>query len=272
MAIPQVQLDPIYSLPYLYISGLNISVPVVSGGTSTLLAIAPGACRDSSNNIDMEVGFANLQGNVNAAPIIINTAVVGANGIDAGALAASQLYSVYLIADSRGYLPVAGIVSLSSNAMPLLPLGYDSLRLLGFVGTSAGSVFTTASVLNAVNAKTFYLSPPTSVLAGGNATTFTAIDMTPPLPASPAMGIVLLTVNYTPAAVGNNVQFRYAGSADTSGLVTVSGLAAAVPQQNQVQVVYVASATANVEYKVSSASDAVTVLVSGWTIDTVSVA
>lgn len=269
MANPQVQVDPIIQLPFLYISGLNISVGAAAG--SALLLIAPGACRDSNNNIDMEVGFANLQGNVNSAPITINPAAVGANGIDQGALVASQTYSVYLIADSRGYLPVAGIVSQSSNAMPLLPLGYDSLRLLGFVQTNGSALFTQATVLNAVNAKAFYVSPASSVLSGGAATTFTNVDMTAPLPTTPAFGIVLLTVNYTPAAAGNNVQFRYSGSTDTAGLVTVTGVAAGVPQQNQVQVVYTGGATNNMDYKVSSASDSVSLLVNGWIIDSVTV-
>ena len=58
MPTPQVQNDPIYSLPHLYISGLNISI-----ASTTILAIAPGQARDSSDNIDMPVGFPNLQGN-----------------------------------------------------------------------------------------------------------------------------------------------------------------------------------------------------------------
>jgi len=82
MATPQIQNDPIYSLPYLYISGLNISV-----ASTTVMAIAPGQARDSSDNIDMPVGFPNLQGNTNPAmlfqnylpPLFVNGAITGAN-------------------------------------------------------------------------------------------------------------------------------------------------------------------------------------------------
>src|SRR5579863_8991112 len=114
MAIPQVQNDPIYSLPHLYISGLNISV-----ASTTVLALAPGQARDSQDNIDMAVGFPNLQGIVYPAalnglsqvPLFINSAVNGANGLDTGTLAASTNYAVWLIGDSRGYKPVAGLLS-----------------------------------------------------------------------------------------------------------------------------------------------------------------
>lgn len=267
MVNPQIQSDPIYSLPHLYLSGLTVSVPVVAGGgaTSTLLAIAPGQARDMNDNIDMPVGFPDLQGNTQAGPLFINSAVTGANGLDAGSLGASFLYSVWLIGDSRGYNPVAGLVSLSSNAYPLLPLGYDSMRLLATVSTTAGSVFDVDTVLMYRNPNVHYLQPAVSVLASAAGdTSFHAIDMTPPLPASPAAGIALLTVNYTPAAVGDTVVFRPSGSTATAGLVTITGVAAGVAQQSLIQVAYAASATSNIDYKCSSASDGLSVLVRGY--------
>ena len=51
-----IQNDPIYLLPHLYLNGLNISI-----ASTTVLAIAPGMCRDSQNVIDIEVGYPNLQ-------------------------------------------------------------------------------------------------------------------------------------------------------------------------------------------------------------------
>lgn len=263
MAIPQIQNDPIYSLPHLYISGLNVSV--TGGATGTILAIAPGQARDMNDNIDMPVGFPTLQGNTFPAPLFVNSGVTGANGLDQGALAASQLYLVWLIGDSRGYNQVAGLISLASNAFPLLPEGYDSMRLLCSIATTAGSVFDATTILSYNDAKAFYLLPNVSVLAGGNATVFTAINMSAAIPATPANGIALLTVNYTPAAVGDTVQFRYTGSTATAGLVTIVGLAAGVPQQNLVQVIYdVVAGNPEIDYKVSSASDSVSVLVNGY--------
>lgn len=269
----QIQNDPIYSLPHLYISGLNISV-----ASTTVIALAPGAARDSNNNIDMEVGYPNLQGITTPAtvnlnyipPLFINSAVTGANGLDQGALAASSNYGVWLIADSRGYKPVAAVLSLTSNAYPLLPFGYDSLRLIGFAATTAGTIFTAAGILNAVNLKSFYKQPEVSVLSAGNATTFTAINLSSAIPTTTDVNVIaFLDVQFTPAAAGDYVQFRPTGSSATAGLVTIQGITAGQPQQQYQQVVCgVGGGQPEIDYLVSSSSDAVTVLVSGYAFTT----
>lgn len=268
----QIQNDPVYSLPHLYISGLNISA-----ASTTVLAIAPGQCRDSSDNIDMAVGFPNLQGvtlppilNLNyQQPLYINSTVNGANGLDQGTLAASTTYMVFLIGDSRGYKPVAGLLSLASNAYPLLPFGYDSFRLLGFVTTDSSTHFLNANIVHATNALAYYLQPEASVLSGGNATTFTAIDLSGTIAdadvAVPAVTVVILDVIFTPAAIGDIVQFRPTGSSATANLVTITGIAAGIPQQQFVQVVSgVSSSDANIDYLVTSSSDSVNVLINGY--------
>jgi hypothetical protein len=273
-SVPQVQNDPIYSLPYLYISGLNISV-----ASTTVIAIAPGQARDSSDNIDMPVGFPNLQGNVLPAlqfqnfmpPLFINSAVNGANGLDQGSLIATMDYAIYLIGDSRGYNPVAGILSLTSNAFPLLPLGYDSYRLIGFVQTDGSVHFVASSTnpLNARNLKAYYLSPAVSVLSGGNATSFTDIDLNTPVPTGTARDvIVFLLVTFIPAAIGDTVQFRpdNEGTPQTAGLVTITGIAAGIAQTQYIQVIAGVNGAshAGVDYKVTSSSDSVSVSVVGY--------
>lgn len=269
--IPTIQNDPIYSLPRLYINGLNISVY-----STTVLAIAPGACRDQTNSIDIEVGNANLQGNVLPTPlfqnyqppILINSVVNGANGLDTGSIGASLQYGVWLIADSRGYKPTAGLLSLTSNVSPLLPLGYDSMRLIGFIETDGSNhfVYATHKPQNMSGALTYYLSPG-SVLSGGNATTFTAIDMSTPVPTTTLQNIIVsLLVTFTPAAVGDVVQFRPTGSSATTNLVTITGQVASVAQTQYVQVIAgVGSSKPEIDYLVTSASDSVNVSVVAWT-------
>lgn len=272
--VPQVQNDPIYSLPHLYISGLNISI-----ASTTILAIAPGQARDMNDVIDMPVGFPNLEGITMPAtrfqnympPLLINSAVNGANGLDQGTLAASTQYAVWLIGDSRNYNPVAAILSLTSNAYALLPSGYDSLRLIGFIQTDGSShfVYATHKPQNMVNALAYYNQPPISVLSGGNATTFTAIDLTAssavPTTTLPNV-IVQLLVTFIPAAVGDIVEFRPTGSTATSGLVTITGIAAGIAQTQYIQVIAgVGSSKPEIDYLVSSASDSVSVSVAGWT-------
>ncbi len=270
MANPQVQNDPIYSLPHLYIQGLQLSVY-----STTIMAVAPGAARDSNNNIDMVVGLANLQGNVVPAvqfqnyypPILINSAVNGANGLDSGSIAASTQYAVYLIGDSRGYNNVAAILSLTSNAFPLLPLGYDSYRLIGFIETDGSShfVYATHKPQNMANLQSYYLAAA-SVLSGGNATSFTAIDLSTPVPTTTLQNIIVsLQVTFTPAAIGDVVQFRPTGSSATAGLVTIVGAAAGIAQTQYVQVIAgVGSSKPEIDYLVTSSSDSVNVSVVAW--------
>lgn len=270
---PQIQNDPIYSLPHLYISGLNISV-----ASTTVLAIGPGAARDANNNIDMEVGFTNLQGNNVPAiqfqnyqpPLFLNSAVNGANGLDAGALAASTQYAIYLIGDSRGYNPVAGIISLSSNAYPLIPFGYDSYRLLGFIETdgSVHFVYATHEVQSMSSAIAYYLQPAISVLSGGDATTFTGVDLNSAVPSGTLPNaIVELLATFIPAAIGDVAQFRPTGSTATTGLVTIPGIAAGIAQTQYVQVIagVNGSSHASIDYLVTSASDSLSLSVVAWT-------
>lgn len=271
-AVAQLQNDPIYSLPYLYISGLNISV-----ASASVLAIAPGQARDSTDSIDMPVGFPNLQGNVIPPvafqnynqPLFLNAAVTGANGLDAYTdFTISSNYCVYLIADSRGYLPCAGIISYSSNAYPALPSGYDSYRLLGFVTTNGTPAFNSASVLNTAYSKAYYLQPGISVLAGGNATTFTAIDLSSAIPTTTDPFVIAsLLVTFTPSSDASTVSFRPTGTTATTNIPTISALIGGAPQQQYLQVLTaVSGGFPSIDYVVSSAADSVNITCVGYAV------
>ena len=272
---PQLQADPIYSLPHLYVSGMNISA-----ASTTVIAIAPGQARDMNDNIDMPISFPNLQGDVVPSilnlgyqqPIFINSAVNGANGLDQGTLAASSNYLVWLIGDSRGYKPVAGLLSLYSNAYPLLPQGYDSLLRLGFVVTGGGTTFTAGSILNYKNARSFYLQPAISELSGGNATTFTGIDLDSSIALGTQTGVIaFFSVVFTPAAIGDVVQLRPTlGGTGTANLVTITGIEAGIPQQQYVAVLcgVNGSSHTSVDYLVSSSSDSVSISTVGYSYTT----
>lgn len=272
-AVPQVQNDAIYSLPHLYISGLSISP-----ASTTLLSVAPGAARDSNNILDMVVGLQNYQGVDNPAlqfqnyqaGLLINSAVNGVNGLDTGTIAASTQYAVYLIGDSRLYNNTAAMISLTSNAAPLMPSGYDSMRLIGFIETDGSShfVYATHKPQNIAGLLQYYNSPAISVLSGGNATTFTAIDLTTnsAIPTTTLPNVIVgLFVTFTPAAAGDYVQFRPTGSSATGNLPTIVGIAAGVAQtQYLVMIAGVGSSKPEIDYLVSSGSDAVSVSVASW--------
>lgn len=271
---PTIQNDPIYALPHLYISGMNISF-----ASTTVIAIAPGQARDANDVIDMPISFPDANNNINPAilyqnyqqPILINSAVTGYNGVDTGTIAASSQYAIYLIGDSRGYNPVGAVISLTSNAYPTLPSGYDSYRLLGFAATDGSShfVYATQKPQNMKNAMQYFNSPAITVLTGGNATSFTVIDLTTSsaIPTTTLPNVIVdLFVTFTPAAAGDTVQFRPTGSSATAGLVTITGAAAGYAQTQYIQVIAgVGSSKPEIDYKVTSGSDAVTVAVASWT-------
>jgi len=269
----QIQNSPIYALPHLYLQGLSISP-----ASTTLLAVAPGAARDSNNIIDMVVGLQNLFGIDNPAVqfqnyqpgLLINSAVNGVNGLDTGTIAASTQYAIYLIGDSRQYNNTAAVLSLTSNAGPIMPTGYDSFRLIGFIETDGSShfVYATHKPQNMGGLLQYFDSPAISVLSGGNATSFTAIDLTTnsaiPTTTLPNV-IVSLLVVFTPAAAGDVVQFRPTGSTATANLPTITGVTAGIAQTQYIQVIAgVGSSKPEIDYLVTSASDSVSVSVASW--------
>lgn len=267
-----VQNSPVYELGDVYLSGLKISY-----ASTTVIAIAPGQARDANNIIDMPVGYVNLQGLTNPAlqyqnympPLLVSTLVNGPNGLDTGAIAASTQYAIFLIGDSRGYNQVAGLLSLTSNAAPIMPLGYDSFRLLGFAATDSSKhfVYATNKPQNISAILPYYLSPSISVLSGGTSTTFAAIDLTTnsALPTTTLENIILgIQVTYTPAAANNVLQFRPTGSSATANLPTIIGVAAGIAQtQYVVMIAGVGSNKPEIDYIVT-ASDTVSVSVVYW--------
>lgn len=275
--VPQIQNDAIYALPHLYISGLQLSA--ASPTAATLVAVAPGAARDSNNILDMVVGLQNYAGvDVPALVfqgyqpgLLINSAVNGANGLDTGTIAASTQYAIYLIGDSRLYNNTAAVLSLTSNwPGPLMPRGYDSYRLIGFWETDGSSqfVYATHKPQNIAGLQVYYNSPAVSVLSGGNATSFTAIDLTTnsaiPTTTLPNV-IVSLLVTFTPAAAGDTVQFRPTGSSATGNLPTIVGVSAGIAQSQYIQMIAgVGLSKPEIDYLVTSGSDAVSVSVAAW--------
>lgn len=248
---------PVEQLPHLYISGMNVSV-----ASTTVIALAPGQCRDQNDNIDMEYDNA----------LYLNSAIKGAGGMDFGVLLASTNYNIWAIADSSNKLPNSGLISLQANVAPLLPYGYDSMRLIGMDITDSSAHFIAADVLNSSGYKGFYLQPSVSVLSGGNATSFTAIDLSSAIPTtSDVFVIALATVTFIPAAAGDVVTFRPTGyTGTTANLPTIVGVAAGVAQTNTISLnCGVGSTKPEVDYKVTASGDAVSMSIYGYYVTTV---
>ena len=271
MATPQVQNDTILRLPYLYINGLQISY-----ASTTVLGIAPGAARDSTNSIDMVVGLQNYFGNDNPASLFlnyqpglfVNSAVNGANGLDTGTIAASTEYAVYLIGDSRNYNNTAAVLSLTSQLAPVLPRGYDSYRLIGFTATNSSSnfVYATQKPQNISGLLTYSYTSAQSVLSGGTSTTFAAVDLSTPVQTTTLTNVIVtLLCTFTPVAVGDVAQLRPTGSSATSNIPTITGLQAGIAQTEYITMIAgVGSSKPEIDYLVTSASDSLSLGVVTW--------
>jgi hypothetical protein len=148
---------PIVNAGLEYVNGLNlvyVATPPSPFVTGKVFVMGAGACRDSSNQNDIVM---DQQLDVDGHPIffddlklgaIINGLQVGANGVDLAPLEALKLYAVYVIGDSTKYKPTAGLLSLRYpfgtivvdgvvQEVPILPVGYDMFRRVGWVRTTA---------------------------------------------------------------------------------------------------------------------------------------
>lgn len=255
-----VDVSPRVDQPKLGIYGL-----LVSKASDSTLEISAGRCKDSSNKIDIGVGsdYAQWTGGSVSAPLTIDVSVVGANGIDAGSLAASKVYSVYVIADSSGEKSVAGLCSLASNSTPTLPFGYDAYRLVGYAVTDSSVDFLDMYQMGKGHSRKvlFDVIQGSSVTAGA-ATTYTAVDLSalvPPVSKAQALVEGVLT----PGAAGRKAFFQsYDGTgaqAEIWGQVTSVLINAMhwIP-------LGLNSGAPSIKYKVSNAGDALDINVAGF--------
>jgi len=240
------------------------SVPVSSYVSGKAFIVEPGQARDSTNTNDIFLNQPFVDGVpyvLNNLPVgaVLNALQVGANGLDVGVLAASSLYNVYVIGSSLNVdsslfavgggplnflppnapfdsvpaipsafpvnsVPGAVLLSLASNPVPFLPLGYDMYRLIGTAVTdvSADIAWLTYLGNGQSDIPQEYAFPPVSVLVAGAATTFTAVSLASAIPSGVASQ-VKLAVSYTSSLAGHIAQFLPYGSALTVGVVQFGG-------------------------------------------------
>jgi hypothetical protein len=231
--------QPIVNLPFLYVNNLQ-----VSWTTTKTLTVASGQCRDSTNSLDI----------VLSNPIVINGAANGVNGLDTGTLANNTWYGVFMIADPAGFNQTATILSASFTTPTLsLAAGYGTWRLIGFAKTDSSANFLKFILSGSNASRYFQLDTPIRVLAGGSATSFTAV----PLTAAPTQSSkVYLNFAYTPALATNSANIRPTGSTATAGSCPIAlqnSSGSAVANSNMVGILpNVVSGNPSVDYVVTS--------------------
>lgn len=245
------QLDPIVNQPFLYMNGLLLSNDATTPHTK--LDIAAGICRDSNNVIDINLGnYLGLSGigTANSATVI-NFAVNGINGLDTGTFAASTGYYIFAIADSSEKKVPGAIASLSASA-PVLPFGYDSIRLIGWV-LSDGSTFLLPFYASGFGSnKYFQWDAPiaVTVTASGTSATYSAMDFSVGMPSS-NFANVYFYYKWTNNAANDQLKFQPTGA--TGDFVAINGIVAGVAQEDQLQILpLLATAKPEVSYKTSA--------------------
>lgn len=222
------QLDPIVNGAILYMNGLLISNNATTPNTK--VDIAAGQCRDSNNAIDMLLGdyLSQGYGTPNAATTL-NFGINGANGLDSGSIAASTMYYIYVIADSSGKNAVATLASTSASA-PVLPFGYDSIRMIGAVKSDGSSHLLAFYASGSGNNRYFQWDAPIAVTVtdSGTSATYSAMDLSVGVPAS-KYGKVNIKWKWTPNAAADSLNFTPGGA--TGDFETILGIVAAVAQE-----------------------------------------
>jgi hypothetical protein len=195
-----------FQQPFRYINGLQVSNNATTPNTK--LDIALGQARDSTNVADIAL----------TAGVTLNAAVVGANGIDTGALAASTKYAVYLIGSTKNLAQPATILSTSFTA-PTYPTGYDVYVRIGMAKTDGSSHFLLFTRSGEGLVRYHEWLTPVSLFTAQTQTSFTAQSL--------AAGRTLqatrtwLNASYVPNNAANTAQIRATGSAVAEDSVPV---------------------------------------------------
>ena len=237
-------------LPY-YINGLGISNDATT--PNTLLDVASGSILDSTGTFQLSLN----------APVVINIANNGLNGLDTGTIAASSLYAVLLVCDPVTQQPSGCMLSLSSTA-PLLPFGYSAFALIGHVAIDASSHILKGywSAGNGRNRLFMYDAPQATAITAGAATSYTAVDLSALVPAFDNVPVWIKS-SFVPGAASRTLNLQPTGA--TGNAITVTGQVTAVPVTSSSYLfAKLVTAKPEISYVVSNAGDAVALNVAGY--------
>lgn len=235
---------PIANLGFKYANGC-----LVSYTDATHIVVAPGQLRDSTNVNDMVI----------AEAVTINTAAMGAGGLDTGTMANNTIYAVYALAQALDSSQYSATISVSDTE-PALYDDWNIFRKVGHVLTNGSAQILPFFMTGDGDVRTMMYDTLISELAAGNATSFTDVNVASSVPLGKK--VVHLVAALTPATAANQVKLRTNGLAATNGNVQMSGDVAAVVHTAPLDVQ--CDATAIFEYLVSNGSDAVTLYVAGY--------
>ena len=236
----------IQTFPFLYINGFT-----TSWTSTTTLTIAPGLARDALDVFDIQSG----------APLVLNSAHVGVNGIDTGALANNTWYAIYAIGDYTFYQLTACLLS-TSFSNPVMPFGYTSLRRIGYALTDGSAHFVKFYMTGNGSDKYIQWDVPITILSAGSSTTFAPVNGA--VGAPPVAQKIFLNTSFTPAATTDVASIRPTGSTAAAGScpIEIQSNVISVPLRSAM-VNVLTGALASIDYEVAS-GDALTLTIAAY--------
>jgi hypothetical protein len=215
--------------------------------------VAIGSIVDSTGTYQME----------NNAPIVINAANPGYNGLDTGTFAASKVYAVFLISDQVTSNPIGAMLSLSYTA-PVMPFGYNAFALIGFASTDGSTHFLKGywTAGNTSSRQFFYDASQATAITAGAATSYTAIDLTAFVPIVNNLPVWIASA-FTPGAASRTLKLQPVNA--TGDAVIITGqVTSVVVTSNSLVLAQIASSKPEISYIVSNAGDAAAINVAGY--------
>lgn len=248
-----VRNEQITNAPSLYMNGLRMSY-----NSATTINVQEGAARDSTNSVDISL--------VDGAQL--NTAINGLNGLDTGTIAASTLYTLYVISDvTVNPLNQTGVIASLSQIQPLYPFGYSNFRKIGFFKTdgSANIIPFIMECFDGNNSPSRYMQylVNISVLSSGSATTYASVDLSAALPLL-GFGRADIFTTLVPSAAGRQLFVRPGGA--TGDMFVMTGQVTSVNLNNAFGILpNVPGVVPAIDYKVTNGSDVASISVTGYT-------
>lgn len=195
---------PIVNAPYLAVDGLEIAI--TGDETATVQA---GRARNSSNEADI----------IMDAAATLDITATGLNGLDTGTLAIDTLYSLYVVGDST-FTNDAGVILSASASAPLLPVGYDMYRKIGYIRTDGSADFLLGYFSGSSNERIFmYDAPIATAVTAGASTTDAAVSLATFVPAVAGLPVYMF-YDLTPAAASRILTLKPYGAVGAPFTVT----------------------------------------------------
>lgn len=235
---------PIVNAPYLDVSGLEIAI-----ASTTTATVQLGRARNSTNENDI----------ILSAAVTLNAATTGINALDTGSLTTATLYSLYIVGDSSNNKATGVVLSLSATS-PLMPVGYDMFRKIGYLRTDGSSHFLAGYWSGSANDRTFVYDVPlaTAITAGASAT-YAPVILTTFVPAVQNV-LVKIESNWTANAAADTLALQpFAAVGDTVKYIAgVAGATAHTLVREYVQA-QLDTGVPKINYKVSAGTVAINV-------------